>query len=79
MTIVDKIELYQEVKQLAVDVSIKIDQQDLFLFISQFKSVSSLTVNFRIHSDIAIVSMGHRDRYFFENYHLIGVNIYIKP
>jgi hypothetical protein len=79
VTIVDNIELYQEVKQLAVDVSIKIDQQDLFLFISQFKSVSALTVNFRMHSDIAIVSMGHKDRYFFDTYHLIGVKIYIKP
>ena len=68
ITIINDIELYQEVKQMAVDFQFKFDEQDLFF--NNIKEISSLTFNVRVHCDLAIVAMQNTDRFYFDSYHL---------
>ena len=79
VNVVDTIYLNQEVKQLAVDISFTIDNSDLFMFMNQFKSVSALTFSLRIQSDMAIVAMDNKQRYYFDTYHMQGQTIYLRP
>jgi hypothetical protein len=53
---------------MAVDFQFTFDEQDLYFL--NVKEISSLTLNLRIHCDLAIVAMQNTDRFYFDSYHL---------